>query len=106
MSPAPGVAATEWSHRWRFKNFSDRIGSDSPSTSETAGRVAKGKRRAVCRLFSHRFGWELRLDAPNGNVMRTQVCRSQEDVFATFESWKTSMLAVGWVEQVGVTDGN
>ncbi|HVL65787.1 MAG TPA: hypothetical protein VM364_00865 [Vicinamibacterales bacterium] len=62
-------------------------------------RLVKGERTAVCRLFTHQFGWELRLET-SGDVRRTQVCRSQEDVFDTAERWKAAALALGWTDPV------
>ena len=50
---------------------------------------------AVCQLWSHQFGWELRL-VIDGGVNRTQVCRTQEEVFDTYEDWKRSMIERDW----------
>jgi hypothetical protein len=46
----------------------------------------RGERRldAICRLMSHQFGWELVLDV-NGELQRSQVCRSQDEVLTTGE---------------------
>lgn len=57
--------------------------------------LRKGKKRAICELWTHPLGWEVRLEA-SGELLRTQVCRSQDEVFATFESWKAAMVAKGW----------
>lgn len=51
--------------------------------------------KAVCRLFSHLFGWELRLEV-NGELQRSEVCRSEDQVFSTFEQWKAGMVEKGW----------
>jgi hypothetical protein len=51
---------------------------------------------AVCRLLSHQLGWELRLEV-NGDLQRSEVCRSQDEVLATGEQWKTAMVEKGWV---------
>ena len=42
--------------------------------------LARGLRElhAVCRLDTHRFGYELRLEV-NGLMSRTQVCRSTDE---------------------------
>jgi hypothetical protein len=58
-------------------------------------RLTKNRKVAVCRLFSHQFGWELLLET-NGALQRSQVCRSQDDVFRTFEAWKAAMVEKGW----------
>ena len=55
---------------------------------------AKGKRKASCELWTHVLGWELRLVA-SGELLRSQVCRTQEEVFDTFEQWKAAMLEKG-----------
>jgi hypothetical protein len=52
-------------------------------------------KQAVCRLFNHRFGWELRLEI-NGEFVRSEVCRDQEAVLSTFETWKAAMIEKGW----------
>jgi hypothetical protein len=52
-------------------------------------------RRAVCRMFSHEFGWELRLEI-DGDQIRTGLCRDQDSVFTTFESWKAALCEAGW----------
>lgn len=50
---------------------------------------------ASCKLFSHESGWELRLELA-GSLQRSQVCGSQDDVLATAERWRTSMLENDW----------
>jgi hypothetical protein len=57
--------------------------------------LKKGSRTATCGLWSHPFGWELRLHAA-GELFQTQVCRSQDDVFSTLEAWKAAMIEKGW----------
>jgi hypothetical protein len=52
-------------------------------------------REAVCQLFSHQFGWELGLTVA-GELLRSEVCRSQDDVLRVCEQWKAAMLAKGW----------
>lgn len=58
--------------------------------------LKKGKRTATCELWSHQFGWELRLQLPDDDMPRTQVCRTQDDVFTTFETWKAALIEKGW----------
>jgi hypothetical protein len=36
-----------------------------------------------------------RLDVA-GSLYRSQVCRSQDEVFDTSEAWKTAMMDKGW----------
>lgn len=58
-------------------------------------RMAKDEHRAVCELWSHQFGWELKL-LVDGELRRSQVCREQDIVFATFEGWREAMNEKGW----------
>jgi hypothetical protein len=57
--------------------------------------LRKGGRQAICELWSHWAGWELRLEAA-GELLQTQVCRSQDEVLATGEAWKAAMIGKGW----------
>ena len=59
-------------------------------------RKPKGVRElhAVCRLDTHRFGYELRLEV-NGLMSRTQVCRSTDEVLDLSEQWRAAMLEKG-----------
>ena len=66
-----------------------------PRNLGDAFRLHKGKRQAVCELWSHQLGWELRLIAA-GDVLATKVCRSQEDVFDTYDTWRAAMMEKGW----------
>ena len=49
---------------------------------------------AQCVLFSREFGWELRLEV--GELFRTQVCRSPDEILDTQEHWKGALIAKGW----------
>ena len=53
------------------------------------------RRTAKCELWTHLFGWELRLFA-NGQMVKTQVCRTQDEVMSTGDAWKVAMLEKGW----------
>jgi hypothetical protein len=46
------------------------------------------------RVSRGQFGWKLRLEV--GELFRTQVCWSTEEILDTQESWKTSMIQKGW----------
>ena len=56
--------------------------------------LRKGARLARCALFSHQFGWELRLMV--GELVRSQVCRSQDEILTTQENWKAAIIERGW----------
>jgi hypothetical protein len=57
----------------------------------------KNRREAKAELFTHQLGWEVRLlIGAQSEVVQTQVCRSQEEVFATGEQRKAAMGEKGW----------
>jgi hypothetical protein len=58
--------------------------------------LKKNRRTATCRLRSHQFGWEVRLFIGRDDIVQTQVCRSQDEVLTTGESWKAAMIEKGW----------
>jgi hypothetical protein len=76
-----------------------RLSSESVSLGEAWRLRRRVKcnepREAVCRPLSHQFGWELRLGA-GGQLLQSHVCRSQDEVLTTAESWKAAMLEKGW----------
>jgi hypothetical protein len=59
-----------------------------------AWRLERRDREADCQLWSHQFGFERRLMV--GELMRSQVCRSSDEVLDTQECWKAAMIAKGW----------
>jgi hypothetical protein len=59
--------------------------------------LRKGEKVARLILVSHPLGWELRLMTID--LLRSQVCRSAEEVLATHEAWKAAMVGKGWEEQ-------
>lgn len=58
---------------------------------------ARGDKRlaALCILLSHQLGWEVRLEV-NGELQRSAVCRTQDEVLTIGEDWKTAMSEKGW----------
>jgi hypothetical protein len=57
----------------------------------------KNGREAKCLLWTHLFGWELRLVIGSRlEVLQIQVCRTQEEGLTTGEHWKAAMIAKGW----------
>ena len=57
--------------------------------------LCKGNKVARCSLVSHPLGWALRLITTD--LVRSQVCRSSEEVLNTHEAWKAAaMLETGW----------
>jgi hypothetical protein len=57
--------------------------------------MRKGSLVATCELWTHEFGWECRLFAGE-EVIATQVCRSQDDVFVFGEKWREALKQKGW----------
>ena len=59
--------------------------------------MKKGSRSAVCSLVSHQLGWECRLYVGRQDeIVQTQVCRTEEEVFTTGEQWKAALRLKGW----------
>lgn len=56
--------------------------------------MRKGEKVVRCLLVTHPFGWELRLMTPH--LLRSQVCRSSEEVLHTQEEWRAAMHTKGW----------
>jgi hypothetical protein len=48
-----------------------------------------------CALATHHLGWTLRLIG-GSNFFRSQVCRTQDEVFDVAEAWKAEARAQGW----------
>lgn len=59
-----------------------------------AWTLRKAQRLARCALYSYPLGWELRLMV--GELVRSQVCRTQDEILHTQENWKATMLERGW----------
>jgi hypothetical protein len=58
-------------------------------------RTNRRESRAI--IFSHVFGWEVRLVlGAQRELVRSQVCRSQEEVFSAGEEWKEALIVQGW----------
>jgi hypothetical protein len=56
--------------------------------------LRKDDKTARCSLVTHQFGWELRLMTTD--LIRSQVCRSSEEILSTHEAWKGAMMEKGW----------
>ena len=59
-----------------------------------AWTLRKGAKVARCILVTHSLGWELRLMTID--LLRSQVCRSSDEVLSTGEQWKAAMVEKGW----------
>jgi hypothetical protein len=49
-----------------------------------------------CTIWSHEFGFEVRLVLSSDPLPRTEVCRTQEDLIARQETWRAALEAKGW----------
>jgi hypothetical protein len=56
--------------------------------------LRKAEKVARCILVTHPLGWELRLMTTD--LLRSQVCRSSEEILNTHEAWKTATIGKGW----------
>jgi hypothetical protein len=70
-----------------------RTGTATPIDLGDAWVLRKGDKVARCSLVTHQLGFELRLITTD--LLRSQVCRSDEQVLDTHERWKSAMLQRG-----------
>ena len=84
-----------------MKRLTPKVAATATADREAAGkqllpqRDARSKARAV--IFSHQFGWEVRLlVGSQEDLVSSQVCRTQDEVLSTGERSKTAMIAKGW----------
>jgi hypothetical protein len=60
-------------------------------------RLKKGQPRAVCRMWTHVFGHELRLEVKK-QLVDSQVCKTDDEVLACQERWRAALEAKGWTK--------
>ena len=65
-----------------------------PEQVGIAWTLKKRNHTVECVVFSHQFGWELRLQS--GELFRTQVCRSDREIEDVSAAWKAAMVEKGW----------
>jgi hypothetical protein len=63
-----------------------------------AWTLRKGQRSADCTVWSHEFGFELRLVLSGDSLPRTEVCRTQEDLIAKQNAGRATLEAKGWTK--------
>lgn len=66
-----------------------------PKELDDLFRLSKGTKSARCTIWSHWSGWELKL-LVDGELLQTQVCRAEDEVFSTGARWKAAMIEKGW----------
>lgn len=67
-----------------------------PVQLETLWTLSKRGKVAPCRLMTHQLGWELRVES--GDLLLTQVCRSDREIEEVSAGWRDAMLAKGWTD--------
>lgn len=60
-----------------------------------AWTLTKDSKTVECTVWSHQFGFELRLGI-GAELLQSQVCRTQEDLIAYQESWRIGLEVKGW----------
>jgi hypothetical protein len=56
-------------------------------------------------MYSHEFGWELRLESEDVDMFpRTKVCRSEDEVLETQETWRRLLETKGWWKTASVVE--
>ena len=58
-------------------------------------RLNRAGQSAMCALFTHGQGWELRL-VVDGDLARSTVCGSQDEGLATAEDWERQLREDEW----------
>jgi hypothetical protein len=71
------------------------IWNGSPQEEATWWTLSKAGRHAVCRMFSHPLGHELRLELA-GELFLSEVCRNDDDVLRCQERWRAGLEEKGW----------
>ena len=61
---------------------------------------------AVCEVWAHPFGWELRLIIGGHRMQMTSVVQSDREMHAAVETWKAAMLEKGWHSEGGRAIGS
>jgi hypothetical protein len=66
-----------------------------PERLSPAWTLTKGTKTAVCLVWSHEFGFELRA-VIGSDLVQSQVCRSQDDLIRVQDEWRAAFEAKGW----------
>ena len=61
---------------------------------QTLSTLTKPRKVARFLLLTHQLGWELRIDS--GDLLMTQVCRTDQDIEDVSAAWKAAMMEKGW----------
>jgi hypothetical protein len=66
-----------------------------PERLSPAWMLTKGTKTASCEVWSHVLGFELRA-VVGPELVRSAVCRSQDEVIRVQEEWRAAFEAKGW----------
>jgi hypothetical protein len=69
-----------------------------PELLSPAWTLTKGSRTATCQVWSHQFGFELRLIISGDDLPRTEVACSQDDLIRVQEQWRAALEGKGWTK--------
>lgn len=67
----------------------------TPQEEATWWTLQRAGQRAICRMFRHPTGYELRLEISNEPFV-SEVCRQDDDVLACQERWRAGLEQKGW----------
>jgi hypothetical protein len=70
---------------------------DKPERLSPAWTLTKGVAAAECTVWSHEFGFELRLVVTGDAFARTQVVCTQLDLIQVQEEWRAALEVKGWM---------
>jgi hypothetical protein len=57
--------------------------------------LSKDRKTAECVVWSHQFGFELRVTI-GADLVQSQVCRTQQDLINIQETWRAAYEGKGW----------
>jgi hypothetical protein len=66
-----------------------------PAALETVWTLSKRGQVARLVLYTHQFGWE-KLRVESGDLLMTQVCKSDREIEDVSAAWKAAMLEKSW----------
>jgi hypothetical protein len=66
-----------------------------PERLSPAWTLTKGPKTAVCEVWSHVLGVELRA-VVGAELVQSRVCRSQDDMIRVQDEWRAAFEAKGW----------
>jgi hypothetical protein len=84
----------------RHADPSARVWNSDPERLPDGFTVTKTKAdqilKAVCEVWTHPFGWELRLMIDGHGLQMSSVARSGGEMLSRVEQWHAAMREKGW----------